>query len=585
MTGTLIQQSGGTILFRQNGSNIQYLLQGASLWVNVSAFPINVTNLNASSSNILTVKLASSMNVSFNLRFVIQYTNYIDFDGQKNTITINNVTPYYGLIDADSSHNINIKNIIMAGTGTTSLQGGCGYVGGGQLSGTISYCSSSGIIGNGIGCGGICGVLYSDVLVVGCYSSGEIRPESGGIIGRYSQGIVRECFSTGKISGYNAGGIVGGTSNGQVIKCFSTGEISGEGAGGIGGSIYMGKIFESFSTGAISGWGSGGLAGYGSQGVTAKNNYSSGAVTGGAASGTFNPPDGIIENVYVANGNWSSSVAQQTLLGVPSQIPGKGEIWYLGTSSAKLSFTVPEIILVEKGPDFLSIKIYGNNLGNTLSILVNNSIAPSSFFLNSDGSLTVIMQASVLIMDVKLFNIYNEQAVYHLSVPIFPTCFPAGTPVLTDQGIINIEKINPKIHTINNKKIVAVTKTITNEKHLVCIEKNALGDNIPNQQTIMSSSHCVVYKNKFIPARNLKNFIENKEDIYKIKYDNEILYNILMETHETMNVNNMIVETLHPENIFAKLYYGNYSKKDIIVDIDDCMEHNKLKNVKKILKK
>ena len=32
----------------------------------------------------------------------------------------------------------------------------------------------------------------------------------------------------------------------------------------------------------------------------------------------------------------------------------------------------------------------------------------------------------------------------------------------------------------------------------------------------------------------------------------EILYNILLETHDKMQVNNLDVETLHPDNIIAK---------------------------------
>jgi len=33
-----------------------------------------------------------------------------------------------------------------------------------------------------------------------------------------------------------------------------------------------------------------------------------------------------------------------------------------------------------------------------------------------------------------------------------------------------------------------------------------------------------------------------------------VLYNILLKTHNVMMVNNMIAETLHPENIISKIY-------------------------------
>jgi len=37
-------------------------------------------------------------------------------------------------------------------------------------------------------------------------------------------------------------------------------------------------------------------------------------------------------------------------------------------------------------------------------------------------------------------------------------------------------------------------------------------------------------------------------------YNNEILYNVLLEKHGIMKVNNLVAETLHPNSIIAKLY-------------------------------
>jgi hypothetical protein len=66
-------------------------------------------------------------------------------------------------------------------------------------------------------------------------------------------------------------------------------------------------------------------------------------------------------------------------------------------------------------------------------------------------------------------------------IPVVPICFPAGTPVRTDQGNIPIEQIDPNINTIGRKPIVAITKSLMNEDSIVCIEKNSLGINIPNR--------------------------------------------------------------------------------------------------------
>jgi hypothetical protein len=130
-------------------------------------------------------------------------------------------------------------------------------------------------------------------------------------------------------------------------------------------------------------------------------------------------------------------------------------------------------------------------------------------------------------------------------------CFPAGVRISCDQGNILIEKINPRINTINSKKIVGITKTISKEKHLICFEKDSLEKNVPNKQTIMSENHCIFYRNKMVQAKEFVNMFEN---VYKINYGGEVLYNVLMKEYNKMTVNNLICETLHPKNITAMLY-------------------------------
>ena len=129
-------------------------------------------------------------------------------------------------------------------------------------------------------------------------------------------------------------------------------------------------------------------------------------------------------------------------------------------------------------------------------------------------------------------------------------CFPAGTLIATNQGNVPIEKINPEIHTIRNKPIVGITRTVTQDKSVVCFEKDSLGSNIPSQQTIMSKNHGILHNGKL---RKAEVFVGN-DNITKLTYNGEILYNVLMEGPDKMIVNNLICETLHPENKIAKLY-------------------------------
>ena len=131
------------------------------------------------------------------------------------------------------------------------------------------------------------------------------------------------------------------------------------------------------------------------------------------------------------------------------------------------------------------------------------------------------------------------------------TCFPANTPILTDNGPVNIDKIDPAVHTIRKKKIVAITKTISSESHLVRIAKNALGQNYPSKTTYISQNHKVFFQGRMIQAKLLVDMVDR---VTLRPYRGEILYNVLLEDYEKMQVNNLIVETLHPEHKVAKLY-------------------------------
>uniref|UniRef100_A0A6C0DST3 Hedgehog/Intein (Hint) domain-containing protein n=1 Tax=viral metagenome TaxID=1070528 RepID=A0A6C0DST3_9ZZZZ len=160
-------------------------------------------------------------------------------------------------------------------------------------------------------------------------------------------------------------------------------------------------------------------------------------------------------------------------------------------------------------------------------------------------------------------------------IPNINICFPAGTPVLTDQGNLPIEQINPEIHTIHRRPIIAITQSYMNENKIVCIEKHAFGINVPNRKTYISCYHGIMYKNRLIPS---KQFVGRFHGVYYVKYDGEKLYNVLMERHQLMMINNMKVETLNPKNIVAKLYTNNYSNEEktkIILEMNENAKNKK----------
>ena len=143
-------------------------------------------------------------------------------------------------------------------------------------------------------------------------------------------------------------------------------------------------------------------------------------------------------------------------------------------------------------------------------------------------------------------------------VPPQPTCFPAGTPIQTDKGVTAIDQLVPGEHTLRGKSIIAITQTRPLQKHLICFEKDSIGKNVPSQQTLCSKEHKVLYRGEMIKARDLADMCKN---VKKVAYNGETLYNVLLEKHGKMLVNNMICETLHPENITAKFAKSKSSVK------------------------
>jgi len=138
-----------------------------------------------------------------------------------------------------------------------------------------------------------------------------------------------------------------------------------------------------------------------------------------------------------------------------------------------------------------------------------------------------------------------------IPLAISNVCFPINTHIQTDQGLIPIQKIDTTKNTIRNKKIIAITKTITTDKHLICFEKDSILNDVPNKKTFISKNHLIFYGGKMIKA---KEFVYLFNNVYKVKYNGECLYNVLLEKHDKMIVNNLICETLHPENSIAKLF-------------------------------
>ena len=231
---------------------------------------------------------------------------------------------------------------------------------------------------------------------------------------------------------------------------------------------------------------------------------------------------------------------------------------------------------------------YGNSSWVQIGVDINGPAqdAKSGFSvsLNNDGSV-------VAVGSIGYNNDMGSVSVYEVSKPAAihatsscPICFPAGTPVKTDQGIIAIDKLNPNINTIRGNKIVAITKSRPMQNHIISIKKNAFAKNIPSALTQISKEHKLLYKGKMVKARDL---IGVCKGVSKTPYNGEILYNVLLKQHDKMVVNNLICETLDPKNIVAmiinrKLKQSDvnrlYAKLENIMVTDDIPAYKKLLN-------
>ena len=142
-----------------------------------------------------------------------------------------------------------------------------------------------------------------------------------------------------------------------------------------------------------------------------------------------------------------------------------------------------------------------------------------------------------------------------------PICFAKGTIISTDQGNMEIQNIVPGKHTICKKAICHITKTISPEKKIVCVKKNAFGKNKPNKAITMSGNHCIqCEKGAMVKAKEL---VASNPKMKFVDYNQEPLYNVLMEDHNVIKVQNLEVETLDPENIVAKIYNSVMDKSTL----------------------
>ena len=118
--------------------------------------------------------------------------------------------------------------------------------------------------------------------------------------------------------------------------------------------------------------------------------------------------------------------------------------------------------------------------------------------------------------------------------------------IITDQGIVIVKNINPLYHTIDNEKIVALIQNVVNDKFLVHFSKHSLSRNYPNGSVVTSCHHKIKFRGMYIESCK---FVGLFPKVTYVTYNGETLYNILMNNHSKISVNNIECETLDPTTL------------------------------------
>ena len=182
------------------------------------------------------------------------------------------------------------------------------------------------------------------------------------------------------------------------------------------------------------------------------------------------------------------------------------------------------------------------NKDNLLLINFDNNIDNN---INKINNLTINSSSELSKMIKYYLFLSNKSYIYQYS------------KVKTDKGFINIEDINLNKNTINNKKIVSISKNnIKEKKKYILFKKDSIDKNIPSYDTIIDSNQEIFYDNKYIEAKIF--LVKYSENVNIIELEDINMYNILLEDDSNININNLLLKSL---NLDFNDYINDVQKK------------------------
>ncbi|NVN06769.1 Hint domain-containing protein, partial [Asaia spathodeae] len=229
-----------------------------------------------------------------------------------------------------------------------------------------------------------------------------------------------------------------------------------------------------------------------------------------------------------------------------------------------------------------SSSIYGGLVSENSKIIITRKTKVSKLSLEaggvidfsdvdfSDGTSLEIQNGNILLIDPEKRIIWSGSVVdndFHhyniekdvsgnLQVKYIP-CFLAGAMILTKTGPVKVEDIsvgdmvfafegtNKKLSKVTwvGKKDVIVNRNIEDDLSgfPICIKRNAISENVPCTDLLITSEHCVFIDNFLIPARMLVN---GDTIFYDKSISNYTCYHFELENHSVVMANNMFTESL-----------------------------------------
>lgn len=483
--------------------------------------------------------------------------------------TINNIITGIGSAGTDNPATLLVSGAAVA-SASTSTSGGVVIAGGGgtALSG-LAYNSGSfaaindGVV-NGVTIGNNGGLLASTIsdysgnpgkVISAHVLTGGHALAGGGftIKGQHFTGsgiISGSTFDIGSTEVLESGGtdmssVLGGT---QIVSsgAYSMKSIFSAGTQIINGGVGSGNTATDNAVIQVNAGGSSLKTMVSGATIQATSgSYVSGLVLQNAVAAAY--MGSVLSNVTVGNG------ATMTL--------ESGATLYNATVSGMLtSGGTPGTLIVQSGAVISGTKIGWKGRIDVDTLTYNSGQKVSV----TGGRISIVSGGSTLwSTGISTIGGSNTSADYHLerdsdgsAVIVYDKCYLAGTKIKCGDYQVSVEllekgdmiscfngidfELKPITWVGKSSASVDKSKPIDLAGYPIRIVKNALGENSPDMDLLVTPEHCMLICGKFIPARMLVN---NTSIMYDTSFESYDYYHVETETHSAILANNALSES------------------------------------------